>query len=422
MTGSPAADERHRILVLTSTFPRWPDDHMPAFVHGLCVELGKFYELHVLAPHTPGDERIEEMDGVTVHRFRYGWPAVCERVAYGSGMRENLARSWFARFTFPMFVAAELIATRQLVRSLRPQVIHSHWLIPQGFVGMLLKRTVLRDIPHVVTVHAADFYALRQTAAGRTILRSVLKGTDAVISVSRAILTDMETIAGRPFMACVSPMGVSREAFAPATIARDSTNALRLLFVGRFVEKKGLPFLVEAFAQARARGCDATLTLVGDGPERPHIEKQVARLGVSAHITFAGAVSARDVAASMRDADCLVVPSIVDARGETEGMPVVILEAFAAGVPVIASRVSGIPDVVEDNRAGLLVAPGDSAALADAIIQIAAPGVRARLAEGARAAAPAYEWSVIAARHRQLYGELIATSPAQESTQCASSC
>lgn len=131
-----------------------------------------------------------------------------------------------------------------------------------------------------------------------------------------------------------------------------------VVFVGRLDPVKGTPLLVEAFAAAHASHPDARLTVVGDGPARAGLEAQVRKLGLGDVVTFAGFRSQGEVTEILDDADMLVLPSFA------EGVPVVLMEAMASRIPVIASRVAGVSELVEDGISGHLVAPGDVAALA----------------------------------------------------------
>ncbi|MDU8910817.1 glycosyltransferase [Aestuariicoccus sp. MJ-SS9] len=147
--------------------------------------------------------------------------------------------------------------------------------------------------------------------------------------------------------------GVEPGRYAPA--AHDGKN---LLFVGRLAAVKGVRVLLEALAQMDGR---PQVTLIGDGPERAGLEAYAKALGLSDRVTFAGYQSQDAVAAALGETDVFVLPSFA------EGVPVVLMEAMAAGVPVVTTRIAGIPELVEHGESGLLVAPGDAEALRDAL-------------------------------------------------------
>ncbi|MEL6792710.1 MAG: glycosyltransferase, partial [Pseudomonadota bacterium] len=144
----------------------------------------------------------------------------------------------------------------------------------------------------------------------------------------------------------------------------DHEPAKRLIFVGRLAAVKGVLIALEALARVRADHPDATLTLVGDGVERARIEARIADMGLTDVVRLTGYLSQSDVAAELARSDVFVLPSFA------EGVPVVLMEAMATGLPVVATRVAGIPELVEDGVSGRVVAPGDAEALADAIAEI----------------------------------------------------
>jgi glycosyltransferase involved in cell wall biosynthesis len=156
-----------------------------------------------------------------------------------------------------------------------------------------------------------------------------------------------------------------------------------LVAVGRFAGQKGFPLLIEALALARSRQPGVHLTLVGDGPLRPALMAQVAAAGLQGHVTFAGWQDEAGVRAALARAQALVLSSFA------EGLPVVAMEAMAAGRPVIATAIAGLPELVIPGETGWLVPAGDPIALAGAIHALAAtpPDRLAAMAEAARARA-----------------------------------
>ena len=143
-------------------------------------------------------------------------------------------------------------------------------------------------------------------------------------------------------------------------------DCLTLLFVGRFVRKKGIPVLLRALAQLGSEAANVRLTLVGDGPERSTLEALARDLGVDGRLSWAGVVPPKEVRHLLHEADCLVVPSVVDKDGDRDGVPNVVLEAMAVGTPVVASDVGGIPEAVRPET-GWLCEPNEPGNLAQAI-------------------------------------------------------
>lgn len=182
-----------------------------------------------------------------------------------------------------------------------------------------------------------------------------------------------------------------------------------VLFVGRLVEKKGVAVLLDAWSALGPGGRRGrVLWLVGDGTLRAALERQAATAGLGDSVRFFGALPNADLPQLYAAAQVCVVPSVVDRRGDTEGQGVVLIEAMAAGTPVVASQVGGVGEVVRDGVDGVLVAPGDVAALTAALRALLdAPAHAAALGRAGQARVRAeYDWPVIARRFLALYREL----------------
>jgi len=181
------------------------------------------------------------------------------------------------------------------------------------------------------------------------------------------------------------PHGVDLDRF-PATPA-SPTPGLRVLAVGRLVPKKGFDVLIDAIA---ATGNGITLRIVGDGPERDALHARVAQNGVAGRVTLAGACTHTTLPAEYSKADVVVVPSVVDASGDRDGLPNVVLEAMASGRPVVGTDVGAIGAAVEHGRTGLLVPAGSPRAIAESLETLAADvALRRTLGRRARVLAEA---------------------------------
>lgn len=164
--------------------------------------------------------------------------------------------------------------------------------------------------------------------------------------------------------------------------------AKQLIFVGRLAGMKGVPVLLDALAELLPRHPDAHLTLVGDGAERPAIEAQVAQLGLDSAVTFAGYRNQDEVAGDLARANVFVLPSFI------EGLPVVLMEAMASGLPVISSVVAGVPELVEDGKTGYLTTPGDKNSLVTALDKMLSDPARAQKMGAAAKAKVAAEFDI----------------------------
>ncbi|MDP8298205.1 MAG: glycosyltransferase, partial [Candidatus Orphnella occulta] len=368
--------DKKNLLIITTTFPAGRDDKVSArFVFDLAKSLKSYYNVSVLAPSFPGAEKLENMGGVKVHRFSYFFPASLQRLTTGEGILANMGRNKFLMFQLPFLFFSLFYNLIKIVKKEKIDIINSHWIIPQGLVCALVKKFL--RVRHVLTIHSAGIFTLkRQGALGRAIARYIIRRCDLVIPVSCYIKTTLDGMVSEKYNYKIIPMGVDIEFFnrdKPEDILpvlRETGKKLKLLFVGKMIEKKGLKFLLEALSILKQRGRDFKLDVIGGGPLKENIESYVKTLNLSADISFSGWVLNRRLPELYDSCDIAVVPSVFDSKQETEGMPVVILEAMAMGAPVLASDISGIPDIVEHGYNGWLIRPGDSSAIAGQIDEI----------------------------------------------------
>jgi glycosyltransferase involved in cell wall biosynthesis len=308
-----------RICVLTSNFPRWEGDSTTPFVLHLAQDLAaEGWEVEVLAPHAPGAAGHEILGGVAVTRFRYLWPEAAESVCYQGGALINLRRNPLNWLKLPALVAAEAIALWRLARQRRYDLIHAHWILPQGWVGVLVGRSL--GIPCLITVHGGDIFALggrlldafKRYALTRA--SAVTVNSSATEAAVRAVAPDIAELRRIPMGARV-PGPPDAEALREIRARYAPGGAPLLVFVGRLVED------------------------------------WIAPEAVPAHLAAA---------------DVFVAPS------HSEGQGLGAVEAMLAGTPVVATRVGGMVDVVSHRRTGLLTdvkAPQDIAKAVGEIIE-----------------------------------------------------
>ncbi len=411
MTQVPASRE---VLLVTSSFPRWAGDATTPFVHQLAKDLrGLDWDVRVLAPHAPESKRDEVLDGVPVQRFRYAWPESLESLCYDGGALIKL-RSNPARYLLvPLLVAAQGLAV--LIRMLRRRValIHSHWLLPQGFTSALAASLLGR--PHVVTVHGGDVFALRGPVS-RAAKRLVLRLADAITVNSEATRRAVLELAPCADKVVRIPMGAEDAAAPdPAEVARlraalCATDGPLLAFAGRLVPEKGAADLLEAIAILAKSLPGVCAVVIGDGPQRQALEDQARALGIDRRVRMTGWLSPAEVRMHLHAADVFVGPSRPAPDGWVEAQGLTFIEAMLAGLPVVASEIGGITDAVRHESTGLLVAPGAPGAIAEAVVRLVGDGDLARrLAHAGRELARAdFTRATCAARFSELYARLSA--------------
>lgn len=390
---------RPRLLVLASTYPRWAGDTEPGFVHELARRLANEFEVLVVGPHAPGARAVEMLDGVCVERYRYA-PGRFESLVNNGGIATNLKHAPWKWLLLPGFMAAQVWATWRAVVRFRPQVVHAHWLIPQGVTIALLRVLDPRTPPFVVTSHGGDLFSLRGWAM-RQLKRLVLKRASAITVVSSAMQEPVLGLGADPARLSVEPMGVDlQERFTPGAFA--PAGPQRLLFVGRLVEKKGLSHLIEALPEVFAAFPDTGLDIVGFGPEEAALRAQVRTLGLDGRVEFLGAMPQERLPALYRQAAAFVAPFVAAADGDQEGLGLVLVEAAGCGCPVVAGDVPAVRDVVSSPVTGRVVSARNAAQLSEALIAVLRAG-RSADADAARArAVDGFDWSSRARAYSRL--------------------
>jgi glycosyltransferase involved in cell wall biosynthesis len=306
------------------------------------------------------------IEGITVYRFRYFFP-FAEHLAYDGGILTNLKRNRLKLLLVPFFVVAQFGMLVRLCREYRINLIHAHWFIPQGLLAVLGRKLLSGNIRVLSTSHGADLFALRGGIL-QWLKCYVARHSDHVTVVSNAMKRRLQEMGCDPGSITVQPMGVDlNQQFVPNTGISKRTD---LIFVGRLVEKKGVATLVEALSLLQADFPALRLAIVGDGPERAALQAMADRLGVARQVEFAGAVENSLVPGWYQSARIAVIPSVVAADGDQEGLGLVAVEALGCGCATIVSDLPALGDVVKDGENGLVFRTGDAQDLAAKIRHI----------------------------------------------------
>jgi glycosyltransferase involved in cell wall biosynthesis len=280
----------------------------------------------------------------------------------------------------------------RLIRKVRPHILHTH-TAKAGAVGRVAALLAGNARPPIV-VHTFHGHVLRgyfdplRARAFRQLERTLARSTTALVAVSPQVRDDLVELDVAPATRfAVVRLGIELDhRVAPGSNGRGETRRVLGIgegpftvgWIGRMTGIKRTDDVLLAFKSLRERGIDARLCLVGDGPDRDEVERRAHELGVMRETLFLG--YQEQVATFFAAFDVFILPSA------NEGTPVTAIEALAAGKPVVATRVGGIPDVVRDGEDGFLVAPGDVDALADRLAQLATDDeLRERMGEAARA-------------------------------------
>ncbi len=289
-----------------------------------------------------------------------------------------------------LFPFERLIVTRSEeeyaghVGRLRASAVVCHFG-PAGIAGIV--PGLVTGVPVVTIFHGYDASMLLRDRAWVERYQALFRFGAHAICVSEVIRQRLVRIGCPPDRASMIHLGVDLTRFPfEERRRRRPGDPLRLLVVARLTEKKGIPVALRAMRRLLEGGIDVSLRIVGEGEQRTVLLELRRTLGLERHVTFVGPLDRPEVRRELAGTDLFLQTSIVAANGDEEGIPIALVEAMASGVPVIASRHAGIPELVDHNRTGVLVPEGDDVATADAVTRLGADGALARqLAASARA-------------------------------------
>lgn len=306
-------------------------------------------------------------------------------LAYLKTLWDVLRANWgsYNFFTGVIGIFPKTVLFAYQMRADQVQHVHAHFASHPAAAGFIIHRLV--GIPFSFTAHGSDLHR------DRHMLREKVAEAAFVAAISEYNKELIISECGGEYREKVKVVhcGVDTEVFRARsyeTPYEKGENPFMILCVGTLHEVKGQPYLIEACRLLEERGHTFECHFVGDGPDRKDLNELVEHFGLSSKVRFHGSLTREQIARLLMDADVLTAPSVPTRDGRREGIPVVLMEAMGSGVPVIASDLSGIPELVNDQLTGLLVPPRDARAIADALERlIQDPGVRRRLGNAGRA-------------------------------------
>jgi glycosyltransferase involved in cell wall biosynthesis len=291
-------------------------------------------------------------------------------------------------------------------------VLHCHSVYPCGYLAALSREQL--GTPVVITSHGGDVHAgnarLRKHGLPERFALA-LRSADALVAISRFTANAFQALSPQLPPIAMIPNGVDLAPFAqrperPPNLSPRIRAGEYLFFLGRLHRRKGIDVLLDAVAILRQRHPQVQLVVAGDGDERPSLEAQVERLGLSEHVVFVGSVRGETKTWLLQNSRCQVVAS-----REWESFGLVVIEAFAAGRPAVVSDLPGMSDLITPEQTGSIVPRENAPALAAALAPLLADSALAdRWGQTARAAVAQYDWRTVTQRHVELFESLLAAS------------
>lgn len=395
---------KKKILVLTHNFPRAREDSPGFYIFTLMRELVEDFDIFVLAPHQKGFLTYEQMDGIKIFRFRYHL-ASFENLAYKGDMHEQILRSPLRKISFLFFLLSYFFYGLWLAKRNRINLVHCHWWVPGGIIGYLLSFFVPLKI--IITTHGSDVFILRQFRWALPLARLIFKKAQFITAVS----TPLKQLVSRDLgidesKILVFPMPFDTSRFYQ--LKEKNVKKGAILSIGRLIQRKGYDYLLKASRILKDQGVPFELTIIGSGPEEERLKNLVTELNLEGHVTIVNWLPQKELNSYYNQSEIFVLPSITDWKKESEGLGLVLLEAMACKVPVVATRSGGMVDIVLHEKTGLLVPEKDPEALAQALRRLLEDkNLEERLAqEGYRFVSENFTIEVTAKKLKAIYQKL----------------
>lgn len=391
-SGLPGQREGVRVAYIMSRFPKFTEtfilyEMLAMEQAGVQVEVYPLLREKTTFMHPEAQAYVEQ-----AHFQPFiSWPILRANLhyirrkpkAYFGALWSLLQGTWgsFRFFTGAMGIFPKTVLFAHKMTSAGISHVHAHFASHPAAAAFVIQR--LTGIPYSFTAHGSDIHR------DRTMLLDKVAEAAFVVPISsfnRDVI--METCGGQyGDKMHVIHCGVDTQVFRPPAKNgnRPQPAPFTILCIGTLHEVKGQSYLIEACRLLHAGGVELTCHLAGDGPDREALTAQARQAGLEDRVHFHGRMTRAEVAELIQVTDVVVTPSVPSRDGRREGIPVVLMEAMASGVPVVASRLSGIPELAIDEQTGLLTPPGDAEALADALERLwHDPGLRQRLGKAGR--------------------------------------
>lgn len=363
------------ICVITHTYPRFQGDPVAPFMELFCKGLVKAgHKVFLLVPYsTKLNLRSERR--LIIRPYKYIFPERLHLLGYSQTLVGDQKLKWYAYFLAPMMIISAFTALFRLVRTEHIDIISAHWVIPNGFIGALVSK--MTGTPLVITVPGSDLYLTKKNSVFRFMSSLAIKRASAVVSNSMRYLEVFPKI-GIPISSAKEiPYGIDvkkyQEKNKNLTLRKKlgiSPSAIVILAIGRLVEKKGFSYLVSAMGRIGIKLKDARLVIVGSGTQRQHLMDLARKLAIERQTVFVPQIPYDELPDLYRIADVYAAPSIEDSHGNFESHIVALIEAIAAGLPIVATKLAISSEYVVDGINGYRVNEKDEKALTKAILSV----------------------------------------------------
>jgi len=348
------------VLVVTSSFPSRQNPVSGIFIKRLVDNIPAPIKVSVLTPCASEPNALPADANYQLKCFRYA-PWKWQKLAHlPGGIPAALEQSILMKMLLPVFLISMFL---RCVREIpKADIIHANWSV-NGFICALANMVVRR--PLVLTLRGTDISKSESSKIYNFLLRFAMRFSHVITVVSEAMYQHL--VSQHPELnqkITFVPNGVENELLKiPVRKIKTNQECLHVLVIANLIKLKNVPVVIKAISNLNKQ-LKIRLTVVGDGPEKGYLEKLSRKLGVAEYVEFVGLVDPKNIASYLKQADGLVLTSL------SEGKPNVVLEAFASGLPVIASNIDGVKEMIGNNENGLLYDSGNDEMLTAKLLEL----------------------------------------------------
>ena len=398
-----------RIAVLTSSYPRFHGDGTAPFVMSISEALAnQGHTIQVIAPY---DISVKDdlISIVPIKRFKYIWPKSLHIMGHARSLKADVKLNPLVFLLLPFFIIASTLNLIRECRKMNAQIIHAHWVLPNGFIAAIASKIL--GIPFIISLHGSDIFMADKNFLFRAIARWTFKQSSYVTACSQELYERAKRI-NKEINIELIPWGADPQKFKPLENREEirrkydwASDEIIISTLGRMVYKKGFSQLLDIAPDLINSNPKIQFVIGGSGPLENELKEKADKLGLSKTVSFPGPIPWNEVPEFLGASDIFVLPSQRDEAGNLDGLPTVLLEAMACGLPCIASDVGGVSLVIESGKNGLLIPSASLKDLKNSILQlIQEDGNRNKLAQAARKSViEIYNWKVVSEKFEELY-------------------
>ncbi|HRU01785.1 MAG TPA: glycosyltransferase [Victivallales bacterium] len=353
-----------RVLILTSSYPKYKGDVNGNFIYELATRLKSDFDIYVLAPAVKESLNYELCEDIKIYRHRQFIIRDIE-LAYGIGIYENLKKKKIKYFVLPWYFFFQIKELYKIVKEENINIVHAHWILPNGLISVFCKKIFRCNYKIVVTIHGSDIWGFNNKL-GNILKKYVLNNIDSLTVVSNAIKDKVDELKYYKDIYVYS-MGVDTDQFSPlkkSNLLKEKLNIKGpfLLYVGILTERKGLRCLISAMKEVvKEEYKEAKLVLIGDGEMKFEIHEMTKKLGIENNVILLGQIPHEELPSYFATADLFILPSF------SEGWPVVVMEALSCGTRTIVTDLPVFEKHKQEERLFWIVPKGNFELLAKEI-------------------------------------------------------